>query len=247
MGDMDDNAFHNNAPRVGAIFKSRLSDMIRAQLFALLLVGLGQVCHAQQKRQESPATNVDLSRFLPPNATLVMQLSVHFAEKSGSETVLAYASESGPSVTTGTRVIERGAVVFEESASVINGAGAADAIKIDKIKAHNGTEGIIVALKSSGAGTATEWHVLMMVDGRISRLDPGRARANILQKRGYQDWGYNSVTSNGEYIVETQPGYSRATARCCPDRPTIEMTFKFTGTSLLVDKVAELPFIPTKW
>lgn len=51
--------------------------MIRAQLAALLLVGLGQVCQAQQKQQESPATNVDLNRFLPPNATLVMQLAVH--------------------------------------------------------------------------------------------------------------------------------------------------------------------------
>jgi hypothetical protein len=176
-----------------------------------------------------------------------MQLSAHFAEKTGPETLLAYASESGPSVTMGIRVIRHGAVVFEESASVINGAGAADAIKIDKIKAHNGTEGVIVAVKSSGAGTATEWHVLTMVGGKISRLDPGRPRASILQKRDYQDWGYNAVTSNGEYIIETQPGYSRETARCCPDRPTIKMTFKFTGTSLLVDKVAELPFTPAKW
>jgi hypothetical protein len=220
--------------------------MIRAQLFALLLVGLGQLCHAQQK-QESPATNFDLSRFLPPNATLVMQLSVHFAERTGPETVLAYASEAGPSVTTGIHVIEQGAVVFEESASVINGAGTTDAIKIDKITAHKGAEGVIVALKSSGAGTATEWHVLTMVGGKISRLNPRRVRANILQNRGYQDWGYNTVTSNGEYIIETQPGYSRETARCCPDRPTIKMTFRFTGTSLVVDKVAELPFTPTKW
>jgi hypothetical protein len=176
-----------------------------------------------------------------------MQLSVYFAEKTGPETVLAYASESGPSVNTGTRVIEHGAVIFEESASVINGAGTADAIQIDRIKAHKGTEGVIVALKSSGAGTAIEWHVLTMVGGKISRLDPGLVRANILQKRGYQDWGYNALTSNGEYIIESQPGYSRETARCCPDRPTIKMTFKFTGTSLLVDKVAELPFTPTKW
>jgi hypothetical protein len=80
-----------------------------------------------------------------------------------------------------------------------------------------------------------------MVGGKISRLNPGRARANILQQRGYQDWGYNAVTSNGEYIVESQPGYSRETARCCPDRPTIKMTFKFTGTSVLLDKVSELP------
>ena len=78
--------------------------MIRAQLFVLLLVGPGQVCHAQLKRQESPTTNVDLSRFLPANATLVMQLSANFSEKIGPETVLAYASESGQSVTTGIRI-----------------------------------------------------------------------------------------------------------------------------------------------
>jgi hypothetical protein len=221
--------------------------MIRAQLAALLLVGLGQVCQAQQKQQESPAINVDLSRFLPLNATLVMQLAVHFGDKTSPEMVLAYASESGPSVTTGVRVLKDGAVAFEESAGVINGAGAWDAIKIDKVKARNGTEGVIVTLKSSGAGTATEWHVLGMVGGKISRLNPGRARANILQQRGYQDWGYNAVASNGEYIVETQPGYSRETVRCCPDRPTIKMTFKFTGTSVLLDKVAALPFTPTRW
>ena len=60
--------------------------MIRAQLFAFLVV-LGQVCHAQQKQQESRATNVDLRRFLPPNATVVKQLSVHFIEKTGPQTV----------------------------------------------------------------------------------------------------------------------------------------------------------------
>src|SRR5215471_11223767 len=104
--------------------------MIRAQLTALLFVGLGYVCQAQQKQQESPATNVDLSRFLPPNATLVRQLAVHFGDKADPEMVLAYASESGPSVTTGVRVLKRGVVVFEESDEVTNGAGASDAVKI---------------------------------------------------------------------------------------------------------------------
>jgi hypothetical protein len=221
--------------------------MIRVQVAALLLVWLGQVCQAQQKLKESPATNVNLTRFLPPTATLVMQLAVHFGDTTSSEMVLAYGSESRPTVTTGVRVVKDGAIVFEESAGVTNGAGASDAIKIEKVEARNDTEGVIVALKTSGAGTATEWHVLAMVGGKVSRLNPGRARTNILEQRGYQDWGYNDVTSNGEYIIETQPGYSRETARCCPDRPTIKMTFKFTGTSVLLDKVAELPFTATKW
>ena len=230
-------------------YKSRRSALIRALVTALLLIGQGQVCEAQPKsgQQESPADSEALSRFLPSNATLVMQLSVHFAGKGSPEMVLAYASESDESVTTGVRVVSGGSVSFEESADVNNGAGGRDAIKIEKVKARNGAEGVVVSLKSSGAGAATEWHVLGMVNGKISRLEPRRARANVLKRRGYQDSGYNAVTAHGEYIVETQPGYSRATARCCPDRPTIEMTFRFTGTALRVDKVSSLPFSPNKY
>jgi len=223
--------------------------LIRTLIAALLLIGQAQICEAQSKsgQEESPADRADLSRFLPSNATLVMQLAVHFAGKGSPEMVLAYASDSDESVTTGVRVVSGGAVSFEESADVTNGAGGRDAIKIIKVKARNGAEGVVVSLKSSGAGTATEWHVLGMVDGKISRLEPGRARANVLKRRGYQDGGYNAVTASGEYIVETLPGYSRATARCCPDRPTLEMTFRFTGTALRLDKVSSLPFSATKY
>ena len=223
--------------------------MFRALITALLLVGLGHVCEAQpiSEDQQPAADKSDFSRFLPSNAVLVMQLSVQFAGKSSAERVLAYASESDSFVTTGIRVVKGGAVIFEESADVNNGAGGHDAVRIEKVKDRNGAEGVVVSLKSSGAGTAIAWHVLRMADGKISRLEPGRARANALTRRGYKDWGYNAVTANGEYIVETQPGYSRSTARCCPDRPTIEMTFRFTGTGLRLDKVSSLPFTATKY
>jgi hypothetical protein len=177
---------------------------------------------------------------------LVVQLAVRFEGKGSPEMVLAYASDSDESLTTGVRVVKDGAVSFEESADVTNGAGGRDAIKIEKLKARDGTEGVLVSLKTSGAGTATVWHVLGMVDGKISRLEPGRARANVLARRGYQDSGYNAVNANGEYIVETQPGYSRKTARCCPDRPTIKITFRFTGTAVRLDKVSTLRFTPPK-
>ncbi|HWR34247.1 MAG TPA: hypothetical protein VN622_00065 [Clostridia bacterium] len=80
-----------------------------------------QVCQTQQVQQGPSPTNVDLSRFLPPNATLVKQLRVDFGDNAGLETVLAYASESGPSIAMGIRVLKNGAVVFEESDAVING------------------------------------------------------------------------------------------------------------------------------
>ena len=218
--------------------------MMRVQVAVLLLVGLGPLCEAQKLR-ESPATNDNVSRFVPPNAILVMQLAVHFGDSTPSEMVLAYAAESTPTITTGVRVIKNGSIIFEDSGGVVNGAGASDAIRIEKVKGGNGSEGVLVALKNSGAGTATDWHVLAMVSGKISRLNPGRTRTKILEQRGYQDWGYNGVTANGEYIIETQPGYSRETARCCPDRPTIKMIFEFNGTSMRLDRVAELPFTRT--
>lgn len=43
-------------------------------------------------------------------------------------------------------------------------------------------------------------------------------------------------------MIETQPGYSKNTARCCPDKPPIEIKFKFTGNSIELDSVRELEF-----
>src|ERR1051326_907128 len=69
------------------------------------------------------------------------------------------------------------------------------------------------------------------------RLSPhariaGRLKAEVLKSKGYQDWGYNGVTHKGDLVVEEQTGYSQHTARCCPDRPSLRMTFRFTGHSI---------------
>lgn len=223
---------------------------LRALLTAIMLLpSVPQICRAQQVQEGPAPVNPDLARFIPPNATLMTQLRVDFDKRFGIETLLAYASGDRHSITTGVRVLKYDsrlgwAIVFEEADDVTNGAGPSDSIRIDKVKATSGREGVVVVLQNSGAGTATTWHILAAVGNRISRVNPDRARAKALQQRGYQDWGYNGVTVKGQFVLETQPGFSRDTARCCPDRPTIEMTFRFTGTSVVLDKVAELPFIP---
>lgn len=88
----------------------------------------------------------------------------------------------------------------------------------------------------------TAWHVLASVNHKITSLDPAREKAKVLNARGYVDNGYNGVKSKGDLIIEEQAGYSRHTARCCPDRPSLEVTFKFTGNSLVLDSVKELPY-----
>jgi hypothetical protein len=222
-----------------------LQMLFRTLLTLALLPGWTNVGRAQQERG-APPNSSDLSRFVPPKALLVKRLDIDFGGAAGLHTVLAFATESGPDITTGIRVVHNGATVFEESDNVTNGAGPASAIQIDKLTARGGNAGVIVILKSSAAGTASNWHILAIAGKKISRLNPDVARLSVLKQKGYQDWGYNGVTVNGDSIVETQPGYSRETARCCPDRPTIEMLFRFTGGSLLLDKVSELNSTPAK-
>jgi hypothetical protein len=190
--------------------------------------------------------------FVPANAILVKHLDVDFENDGQREIVIAYASDvqMRPSLSTGVRVLKHEVaartVTFEENDSVDNGGGPFDAIDIGKVKAATGEEAAVVILKFSGAGTATDWHVLASLGNKISRLDPTQERANLLKKLRYQDNGYNSVTTQGPFVIEPQPGYSRETARCCPDRPSIEMLFKFTGKTVIFDSFNRLPFKATK-
>jgi hypothetical protein len=219
--------------------------------FAVVVACLAQPRVPQRTKGPRPA-DPDVSEFVPATAKLIKQLRVDFDVSGGIEIVLAYASDTGPNITTGVRVLKYSAtsgwaVVLEETDGLTNGAGASDAINIDKIRATSGIEGVVVALHNSAAGTATMWHVLASAGNKISRLDPEPSRAKVFKHKGYQDWGYNGVTSEGSFVIESQPGYSRKTARCCPDRPSIEMRFRFTGSSIVLESVKELPFHPAKY
>jgi hypothetical protein len=153
--------------------------------------------------------------FLPASAMLTKELKVDFENDGEPDIVMA---------------------------SVANGGGPSDVITIKEIGSSTGQHGTVVILRTSGAGTAADWYVLSSMKHKIPKLEPGPLRAKILATKGYQDWGYNDVKSNHNLIVETQPGFSRSTARCCPDRPPIEMTFRFTGSSITLDSVKDLPF-----
>lgn len=193
----------------------------------------------------------DVSAFVPASAKLIKQLEVDFDHNGDPATVIAYASETTPVISTGIRVLKHApsgwAVVLEEPDDVTNGAGASAAIDINILGASHRKQGVLVTLHFSGAGTATMWYVLASLGNKISKIEPTRLRAKVLKQRGYQDWGYNGVTAKGKFVIETQAGYSRNTARCCPDRPTIEMFFRFTGSSIMLVSVQELPFRLSKY
>ena len=190
----------------------------------------------------------NVTEFLPATAKLIKELKVDFENNGVVAVVLAYALETVPDVATGVRVLKYGttgwAVAFEEADSVTNGAGASDALNIEKVGSSGGKEGVVVVLKFSGAGTATEWHILSTVKNKIVRLNPTRIRDRVLKGRRYVYMGYNGITVHGDLVIEDLAGYSRGRARCCPDRPSIAIRSRFTGTSIKLDSVKESPASP---
>ena len=194
----------------------------------------------------------DLRVFLPAAGVVKQELSLDFENDGVGEIALVYTlpDESDDVYhTTMVQVLKYSpisgwAVAFQETESKMT---TGDHLAIERLTSLTGNEGVVVISYHSGAGTATWWHVLASVRNKISRLDPTRVRTKVLKERGYMDWGYNGVRSKGDLVVEDLPGYSPHTSRCCPDRPSIDIRFRFTGSSIRLDSVKELPFSPTKY
>jgi hypothetical protein len=213
--------------------------------------------HAQgragaQDPQQLFASRPGAKAFLPPSAVLIKELTVDFGDGSGTGIALAYAipdQRSPYDFTVGIRVLERKtdpvwAVAYEDTDFVSNGAGASDGFNIEKVSTAEGKEALVVIVKFSGAGTTTDWHLVAFVAGRFRRLDSAPLRGKVLKGHNYEFMGYNGVAAKGDLVTENIPGYSRGQARCCPDRPSIDVIFRFTGDSITLQSVKELPFAP---
>lgn len=193
-------------------------------------------------------TYPDIKTFLPSKATLNEELKLDIEGDGINEVAFAYAipsDQTGVIFTTVVKILKYTdssgwKVAFEDTDMVGNGSGAKDAVGIDKVSGPNNKEAVLVILTESGAGIAKRWHLIAFTNGKISKLDPSPIRQKVLADRGYQDWGYNHIKSTGNFVVEIQPGYSKNTARCCPDNPSIEIKFRFTGNSIELDSVREL-------
>jgi TonB family protein len=112
------------------------------------------------------------------------------------------------------------------------------------VSSASGKQGVVDIFYHSGAGTVTTWQMLASIDGHITGLDPAKLRAKALSEREYADNGYNGVKTGGDFIVEKIPGYTPHAARCCLNRPPLELRFRFTGRALVLDSVKEIPYKP---
>lgn len=187
----------------------------------------------------------DLASCIPSGAKLVKRINVNLGKGRSNETVVAYGSDSIPMVSIGVRILQQGAsgwsIDYEESGSVINGAGPRDAIDIEKLHSSQGKDLVIVIIKNSGAGTTTDWHGIAYVHQKIVAIDPSDIRAKVLRARDYTFMGYNGVTVKDGLVLEEISGYSPHTARCCPDLPSLVISSRFNGASFQLVSVKKLP------
>jgi Domain of unknown function (DUF4357) len=194
--------------------------------------------------QQNPRS---IRAFVPPAAVVKQQLSLDLENDGIPEAALVYTipDESDEMYhNAGVQVLKYSpvsgwAVAFEQAEPKMR---TTDQVSIEKLRTQNGKEALVVISYYSGAGTATMWHVLASIEDKITRLDPTRERVKVLNARGYVDNGYNSVKSKGDMVIEDLTGYSRHAARCCANRPSLEMSFKFNGSSIVLDSVKELPY-----
>jgi hypothetical protein len=130
--------------------------------------------------------------------------------------------------------------------SVNDRMGAHDQLRIEKVSSKSGPEAIVVISHYEGAGTATSWDLLARIHDKLTRIQSDRLVQSSLASRGYVFNGYNGVKVEGNLIIDELAGYSAHTARCCPDLPSIRLTFQFTGAKLNLDSVRTFGEAPTQ-
>jgi hypothetical protein len=112
---------------------------------------------------------------------------------------------------------------------------------VEKVKSSTGDEAVVVIQTFSRAGTSTDWHVLAKTGPKFADLNAVQVRDAVLKRKGYVFLGYNGVTVKRDTVIEDIAGYSRGQARCCPDRPTLNVAFRFTGSALRLASVKAVP------
>ena len=231
----------------------RLCRILRIGAAALCISSLcwGQSGSPRQNTlPELPIPQAELLGLLPRGAALIQELRVDFEGRGSGDVVLTYSmpGKQDEESTMGLKVLRRGessgwAVKFEEDFGRL---GQNDSVRLGKVRSTGGKEGVVQIVRFSGAGTATVWSILASAKDKVFTIDPAPIRKKVLLRRRYLDNGYNGVTTKGDLVMEELPGYSLGQARCCPNRPSIVMTFQFTGIGVRLESVKQLPFVPGK-
>jgi hypothetical protein len=220
----------------------------RSRYVRLLLLIAAAIVHANAVAphplsSQAQSEEAGMQKLLPAHAILEKQITVAFA--NGSAVALSYSLPPvyAVSYNLGLRILRRTdssgwSVVYEETQEIDPGG---DELILHKVKAMNGPEGLVVVNYHSGAGTTTDWKAITEVNKKFISLNSARIRDKVLRRVKSQFGGYNGVRVEGDLVIERIPLYSSGQARCCSDRPPIDMRVRFTGSALKLDSVRQLP------
>jgi hypothetical protein len=224
---------------------TRLRTIARRAFFTVCCFCASAAAQSSATQVAIPAPNI--ASLIPAGGVAGSQLNVSFNGNGDSAIVFSYTapSENSPYLDGIVKVMKYSAKgwtsAFEESYQI--GPGQ-DEIQLDRVKAADGKEAVVVVFQHSGAGTTTDWHIIAMKGVGFVVLDPKHMRDKALRSRGYPFMGYNGVKVSGDVVSEELPGYSQGRARCCPDLPSISMNVRFTGSAIKLDSVTEIPGTP---
>jgi len=228
--------------------KMRLRAFFASTLLLITVATLISPVLAQGQATSSglPGQDRDVGQLLPKHAVITARLKVNFGDgiKPDAEAItFTLPPVYAVSYNAGLRILGRRRtsgwrVLYEETPDVEPGQ---DELILKKVKARSGSEALVVAYYHSGAGTTTDWKIVAAHGGKLRSIESRQIRDKVLRQRKSTFGGYNGVRVEGDIVAERIPMYSNHTARCCPDRPPIEMRVRFTGTALKLDSVIDLP------
>lgn len=189
--------------------------------------------------QQIPIASPDANPFIPSGASFIREFKLDFESDGIDEIVVVFSTNvtSGTQDDTGFVILARQAnkewkVVYNQPP--VRGAGIQ--VFVNSIKAPGNTRGLFVLELEASAGFSADWYIITKA---MKKLDRRPVLNQVLDTKGNVFLGYNGAKVVNDLVVETVPGYSKNAARCCPDKPTLEITYGFTGVSIKPVSVKE--------
>lgn len=210
--------------------------------FAVLLPFQGA---AQNALPGSSVPDDRITKLLPEHAIITARVSVTFENGiKGSTEAVAFTLPPvyAESYNAGLRILRQTEtaewkLLYEEERTL---DPRGDELSLQKVRADGGAEALVVVDYHSGAGTTTDWKVVVAQKGKLHAIESKPIRDRVLAQRNSTFGGYNGIRVEGDAVIETIPLYSKHAARCCSDRPPVAMRVRFTGAGLKLDSVTSL-------
>ena len=190
--------------------------------------------------QQTPIVYPDAKTFIPSGASFVREFKLDFESDGINEIIVVFSTNVTGGVQNDTGFVILARQTNKEWKGVYNQPpvrGAGIQVSVDSIKASDNTQGLFVLESEAGAGTSADWYIITKA---MKKLDRRPVLDQVLNTKNDVFLGYNGAKVVNNAVVEIVPGYSKSAARCCPDKPALEITYRFTGTSIEFVSVKEL-------